>query len=392
MIRKPMLAVCSLVFTGCLGSTEGDILTPVREVDYASVDVGDLHVCALATDATGLCWGDNITGQLGTNDTETRLRPDFIQTGLKWDVLITSTLHTCGLVAEKAYCWGANNFGQLGRGGESFPILTPDSLTGGLRWLTLAVGSLHTCGTASTDSTTYCWGSSARGQLGNGITGDLTFRPFPVAVLVDTAFVQLTAGGQHTCGLTAAGQAYCWGDATFGQIGTGMFMGSTTPLPVDGGLLFASIDAGGSHTCAVTPAGEGYCWGQGSNGALGNGGTQPKSSPVSVSGGLTFDHISAGGGHSCGHTPTDEVWCWGLNESGQLGTGDTDRSMLPVRLGGSINTFRSVRAGSSTVGSLTCGQATDGKIYCWGRGTEGQIGHGMREQKVLLPTLVDGSF
>ncbi len=390
MILKPMLAIFGLVFAGCsLGGPDDPVVPPPHQVNYASVDVGDLHACALATDATGLCWGDNIAGQLGTNDVDTRVQPDFIQTTFKWDLLITGTVHTCGLVSEKAYCWGANNVGQLGLGSASFPILTPDSI-GGLRWLTLAVGTLHSCGTTSTDSTTYCWGSSSRGQLGDGITGDLTFTPFPIAVLVDTAFVQLTAGSQHTCGLNSAGEAYCWGDATFGQIGTGVFIGSTVPVPVAGGLLFASIDAGGRHTCAVTAAGEGYCWGEGSNGALGNGGTQPKSSPVPVSGSLTFGHISAGGGHTCGHTLTDEVWCWGINESGQLGTGDTDLHPLPVRLGGPVNTFRSVRAGSSTIGGITCGQATDGKIYCWGRGTEGQIGHGMREQKVLLPTLVNG--
>lgn len=391
MNRISILFVGALALTGCLGEGVTEVVDPAPPVNYASVQVGDLHVCGLAGDGTALCWGDNITGQLGTSDAETRLNPTFIQTSLKFDSLYLGALHTCGLVAGKVYCWGANNVGQLGIGNEGFPVATPDSLTGGLRLQAFSAGSIHNCAT-STDSLTYCWGSAERGQLGEGTTGNLQFWAFPRLVTSDSVFVQVTAGASHSCGLTEAGQAWCWGDATFGQIGTGQFLGSTVPTLVADGHVFQRIEAGGDHTCGVTVTGEGYCWGFGSNAQLGYGGTNSQASPTLIAGGHTFDFISAGGGHTCGLTPTDELWCWGINESGQLGDGTTDIALTPVRVGGPTNTYRSVSVGRGSLGSITCAIGTDGNVYCWGRGTEGQLGIGERVERVLVPTLVNGSI
>ena len=393
MNRIATLTVCGLALTGCsLGTPITDIDDPAPNVNYASVQVGDLHVCALATDGRGFCWGDNITAQLGTSDIETRLNPTLIQTSLRFDSLYVGAIHTCGLVEGKTYCWGANNVGQLGIGNEGFPVGTPDSVTGGLRWRTFGVGAIHNCG-ATVDSLTYCWGSADRGQLGEGTTGNLQFWAFPRLVSSDSFFVQTTAGATHSCALTEAGQAWCWGDARFGQTGTGIFIGETVPALVADGIVFQRIEAGGDHTCGVTLTGEGYCWGAGSSAQLGYGGTTAKARPTLVVGGHTFDFISAGGGHTCGHTPTDELWCWGINESGQLGNGTTDLALTPVRVTGpTINTFRSVSVGSGALGSITCAIGTDSKLYCWGRGSEGQLGIGERVQRVLVPTLVNGSI
>jgi len=390
--RIPALIVCGLALTGCsLGTENTDVTDPAPNVQYASVQVGDLHVCALTIDGTGLCWGDNITAQLGTSDVETRLNPALIQTSLKFDSLMLGALHTCGLVSGKVHCWGANNVGQLGIGINGFPAGVPDSVTGGLRWHTFGTGGVHNCGT-TTDSLTYCWGSGERGQLGEGTTGGQKFWPFPRLVTSDSFFVQVTGGASHSCALTEVGQAWCWGDARFGQIGTGQFIGEITPALVADGHVFQSIEAGGDHTCGVTVAGEGYCWGFGANAQLGYGGTNSQGSPIVVAGGHTFDFISAGGAHSCGHTPTDELWCWGLNDSGQLGDGTTDIALTPVRVNGPISTFRGVSVGSGSLGSITCAIGTDSKLYCWGRGTEGQLGIGERVQRVLAPTLVNGSI
>ena len=67
---------------------------------------------------------------------------------------------------------------------------------------------LHTLGAAA--NVTYCWGSGSTGQLGDGKGGGSHTQPLPTAVASGPEFAAVSAGAQHTCGLTAGGQAYCW--------------------------------------------------------------------------------------------------------------------------------------------------------------------------------------
>ena len=78
--------------------------------------------------------------------------------------------------------------------------------------------------------------------------------------------------------------------------------GTVVPTLVSGGLTFSSVSSSDGiregipvyHTCGVTTAGTAYCWGSGSEGQLGNGSTADKLVPTLVSGGLTFASVSAG--------------------------------------------------------------------------------------------------
>jgi hypothetical protein len=95
--------------------------------------------------------------------------------------------------------------------------------------------------------------------------------------------VSLAAGGEHTCGLTATGAAYCWGSNSNGQLGTGTIGGTFVPAgPVSGGLTFVSLSAGGSYTCGVTPSGAIYCWGANASGQLGDGTQTDRATPTRV--------------------------------------------------------------------------------------------------------------
>jgi alpha-tubulin suppressor-like RCC1 family protein len=53
-----------------------------------------------------------------------------------------------------------------------------------------------------------------------------------------------------------------------------------------------------------------------------------------VVGGLFFNQVSAGGAHSCGKTSQGRTYCWGGNSAGQLGTGTTENSPVPVPVAG----------------------------------------------------------
>lgn len=105
-----------------------------------------------------------------------------------------------------------------------------------------------------------------------GISPSPTPTPSPSAPSL--AFTAVSAGGEHTCGITASGAANCWGYGADGQLGDGSKLDITTPLAVSGGLAFDAISAGDRHTCGVTISGGAYCWGRGDDGQLGNGSTE----------------------------------------------------------------------------------------------------------------------
>lgn len=92
-----------------------------------------------------------------------------------------------------------------------------------------------------------------------------------------------------------------------------------TPLKVAGGLTFATVVPGGTHTCGVTVAGAAYCWGRNDFGQLGDGSREGRTTPVRVSGGSSFASVTAGSTYTCGLTPVGAVYCWGHDQRGQLG-------------------------------------------------------------------------
>ena len=144
-------------------------------------------------------------------------------------------------------------------------------------------------------------------------------------------FASVSAGSQHTCGVTTSRAAYSWGFGQYGQLGDGSAtISQMTPVAVSGGLTFASLSAGNEYTCGVTTSGAAYCWGEGEYGQLGNGSERDQARPVTVSGRLTFAAVTAGEVHSCGVTTTGDAYCWGQESSGALGDGSGRQQFTPA--------------------------------------------------------------
>jgi len=146
-------------------------------------------------------------------------------------------------------------------------------------------------------------------------------------------FTALAAGYSFTCGLKAGGEVWCWGFNASGSLGDGTTTNSQSPVQVFSAVTFASISIGatGTHACALSTTGEAYCWGDNTYGQVGNGTSSGGvSSPVTVSTGLTFATITAGGYHTCAVTSLGSMYCWGRNYAGEIGDGTPDQRDTPV--------------------------------------------------------------
>lgn len=262
----------------------------------------------------------------------------------------------------------------------------------------VTAGGAHSCALTA-GGAAYCWGRGEAGQLGAPATrgcaldgGTFPCSLVPLAVQGGPAFAQVFGGGAHTCALTGNGSAYCWGNNGSGQLGDGTTASTSMPVAVSGGLTFASLDAGLSHTCGVTGGGTAYCWGSNERGQLGDGTTTARSAPVAVSGGHTFQSVAAGGfniGHTCGLTTGGAALCWGDNERGQLGRGTSDVTAHSAPAPVTGGlTFAALTAG---LGRHTCGLTGTGTAYCWGENTFGALGNGSTASS-SVPTPVSGGL
>ncbi len=167
--------------------------------------------------------------------------------------------HACGLGgAGIASCWGADADGQLGDGAVTDSTTMPVAVNG-LTFAAVSSGGDQTCA-LTVGGTPFCWGFNGNDALGTDSVGDSSATP--VAVSGGFAFIAVSSGAQHACGLTSGGAAYCWGANTFGQLGVGTPGGlSATPESIAGSLTFTSLSSGGLHTCGLTAGGRPYCWG-----------------------------------------------------------------------------------------------------------------------------------
>ena len=153
---------------------------------------------------------------------------------LTFAAVTASGLHTCGLtiVTGAAYCWGANGSGQLGDGtmtNRSSPVLV--QAPAGVSLAAVGAGDFHTCGVTATGAA-YCWGANGSGQLGDGTNTTNRLTPVLVQAPAGVSFAAVTAGAVHTCGVTAAGTAFCWGRNVEGQLGDGTTTDRLTPVRV----------------------------------------------------------------------------------------------------------------------------------------------------------------
>jgi alpha-tubulin suppressor-like RCC1 family protein len=386
-------------------------------IDHASVNglkrivAGDAHTCVLTGQNRVRCWGDNHFGQLGygdaldVGDVPTRLPSAVGDVPLPATdpvlQLVTGNNHTCVLLESGLiYCWGDNQYGQLGYNridnlGDGEAVTSFGYVTLGDLATRVAAGGDHTCAILQSGAL-RCWGRNTFGQLGRGNTANIgdnetVFSAGNVDLGAGVTVSDLALGDSHTCALLTTGAVRCWGLNNTGQLG----YGNATNLGTTGSInnltnvsltgAVRKLVAGSNHTCALTFAGTLRCWGSNQFGQLGqsignngNWGDQanelPSTLPSDINTGAQVTDVAAGSNHTCAQSSDGKLKCWGLGSSGQLGYGDNNSQAAPPSAGVNLDGVSAYRIAAGV--SHTCALRSNGSARCWGAGADGRLGRG----------------
>jgi alpha-tubulin suppressor-like RCC1 family protein len=320
-------------------------------------------------------WGYGSLGQLGNAQITNRSTPvTTFAGGTNWKQVSTGPNNVVAVKTDGTlWIWGRSGSGILGNGVTTTSnISTPvTTFAGGTNWKQVSGGGNHTAA-IKTDGTLWSWGLGTLGRLGNAVT---TNRSTPVTTFAgETNWKQVSSGVSHTAAIKTDGTLWIWGDNSSGLLGNGITTGNrSTPVTTfAGGNNWKQVSAGGAHTAAIKTDGTLWTWGGANFGQLGNNATTVTSTPVTTfAGGTNWKQVDCGYFHTLAIKTDGTLWAWGQGFQGQLGNNDfSDSRSTPV------TTF----AGGTNWKQVSCGNAftsaikTDGTLWTWGLGSYGRLG------------------
>jgi len=356
-------------------------------VSIAEISAGYQSACLMDDKDDVYCWGRNAFSVLGNG---TNMEESCSQLKTAQDKTVRNRSFSEISVNERTtyaisddmelYSWGQT--GEQSFGGDFYNYMVPFEKDG--EWkdfsqniVKVSQGKSHTC-ILNEIGNVFCWGKNDFGQLGTGNNIRST-EPKLVSqdgVMKGAKIVDISLGSNHSCALDSKGNVYCWGDNDFGQLGVGLPENKLYPTEIDmsGDLYNRTIvllKSGDESVCVLDEIGEVFCWGRNNKGQLGNGTEVDSNSPVRVYekgqlNGKVLVSIDIYSGHACTVDDEGGVYCWGSNYSGQLGDGTKENRWVPVRAA-SIDMPESVRNVMVSVGwAHTCAFDEDSNVYCWG--------------------------
>lgn len=374
------------------------------------ISLGESHTCAWNRGLYAKCWGDNSYGQLGLpgfgaiGDDETPDQISSFEYYQRVTQLSAGGDHTCALFDDGAvYCWGRNDYGQLGLGvaqniGDNEPPLSGGPVPLGQPAKTLSAGPWHTCAILVDDSV-RCWGYNVEGALCTGnasypmnLIGDNETPDSVPPISLGVGAKQVIAGLSQTTILGFDGSVFRCGDNANGYLGYGVagagFHVGDDETPLAHGPLTLSVtpDALGAGkgwtTCTLESDGRARCWGDNSSGLAGYGNTVVMGDDetlalldsVWLSG--SIQSIDGGQANTCALMNDGSLYCWGQAYAlgnpaiGQtLGDNEAPDAFGPTPVGGPVRSI-------STGGGHTCVVLTDGTMRCFGPALFGRLGYG----------------
>jgi alpha-tubulin suppressor-like RCC1 family protein/pimeloyl-ACP methyl ester carboxylesterase len=295
------------------GFAGGDVENPVAINGLpaaASVAVGNDFACALDRSGVARCWGGNAYGQLGNGTTTSASSPTLVSSAPAFAQIVAGSIFTCGLTKAAAlgaggavYCWGNNNYGQLGTlsvSQSTLPLAIP-VLTSGVGQISAGFG--HVCAVLN-DGSVKCWGNI------QGISGTNGSQATPIQPAGTAKLVAIGGSEQGACGTDASGQLQCWGSDSASIKGA---------LPSGtAGIASGALRVG---PCVLSKSGKALCQGANSTAQIGNGhidlglsGTypgEPSFQQVVTPSADKIIQLAQGSYGSCALGLSGRLYCWG---------------------------------------------------------------------------------
>jgi len=435
--------------SGALGGTPGPdestVLVPEIN-DAVEVAVGRCFTCVRHADGHVSCFGDDRyedDADLSSGCSGPSLTTPRTVAGLDDAVSIDAYMvHACAARADgNVVCWGNNVTRQLGEGtpvadAAGFPREgydrtedDPVRVEGVSGAFEVTAGTWHSC--ALTTEGTWCWGRQVRHRLGNGhFEAEYQDSPRPVGVQVSVIHgpIQILAGGDSSCfrmpdlslrcsgaSLTAESpscyalpvESGRWGSVLAADVTYAAVCGVTGRLTAEGvvdrtvrcagsedqHIFVGAVDAEGvmhtpvepadvslgiTHACVLGVDGSVHCWGGHHRGQLGRdtavanicrtGRARVQCSNtalrVELPEGSRAMEIASGADHTCALLQDRTIACWGNNSLGQLGR-------APLTSINTVGFVEGLPSGDPVVhiaasAQTSCAIVESGDAWCWG--------------------------
>ncbi len=268
----------------------------------------------------------------------------------------------------------------------------------------LRMGGRRGCATLS-DRSVHCWGENTYNQGAFGSTTSslpkVVENAGGIRFLLSQTYLPnaLSLSTNHSCIILSNGRVNCWGLNDYGQVGDGTIVNRDFPTWSFSSISGKEVSVGTRHSCAITTANVIYCWGRNVDSALGSGlagGNYPTHQAVVGYPAGTYDSLCSGFDYNCARNAgTNQVYCWGKGSQGQLGNGANANS------NGAVAVNQAAIAPAFPV-KVACGQSTaclltnTNRVYCWGTNTDTALGTGpgldtnQPANPVLNPNVLDG--
>jgi len=378
-----------LTISGVSASENGDEyraeFTSVAGTAYseaATLTVAVHHYIAVA-------WGQNTYGQLGNASTEPSYLPEPVS-GLSYVTAVAAgTRHSLALLSNgTVMAWGADEWGQLGGGGEALTMSdVPIQVPGLTNVKAIAAGANFSLALLA-NGTVMAWGGNDAGQLGDG---NFEEDEIPVQVKGLPTITAIAAGGEHALALQSNGKVAAWGAGERGQLGDNNTNDSDVPVAVQDLTGAVGVAAGVQHSLALLSSGKVQAWGGDEYGQLGNSsipeneeGERMTELPVAVEGVSGATAVAAGARHSLALLGNGTVMAWGEDKAGQLGTGTVAREDETPGAVSGLSGATAISAG----GEHSMALLGTGTVLTWGENHFGELGNGTVGEPSDVPVTV----
>lgn len=337
-----------------------------------------------------MCWGANWAGQLGNGTADDVADAKILVPLAHVAEVAPGVGFTCARTSLGAvYCWGDNSMGQLGDG-TGLPQYDPTAVTLPRPATQIVAGLAHACALLN-DNSTWCWG-----VVGLDLDFfDPQYAYSPVAMAGTPSFVELSTSItwlDHTCGRTADGHVWCWGENANMQLGLGTLTDyENTPAEVVGISNATNISLASGYGCALLASGEVWCWGLPDDSITlvpfdGSGLAQRIDPGLSDA----IVEIHTNDYRLCARTSAGEFVCWGRNYSGSFASpAHFDSEVIAPESIGRLTNVIHASIGDSVSANGGCAVEVGGTTVCWGANGSGQAGQPRATAVVSEPALLE---